>query len=118
MKVDSGSIINISSIIAKSGNMGQCNYAASKAGVVGLTKSIAQELAVHNIRCNAIMPGFIDTPMVGTVPEKVMSRIMMAIPLKRKGRPEEVAEVVKFLASSHSSYMTGAVLEVTGGLNM
>ncbi|OQR68650.1 estradiol 17-beta-dehydrogenase 8-like [Tropilaelaps mercedesae] len=113
-----GSIVNISSIIGKLGNNGQSNYAASKAGVVGFTRSVAQELAKFNIRCNSIMPGFIDTPMVATVPEKIMNLVINNIPMRRKGTSEEVAEVVKFLASSESSYVTGSVIEVTGGLSM
>ncbi|CAN7996386.1 unnamed protein product [Ixodes hexagonus] len=116
--VAEGSIVNISSIVGKTGNLGQCNYAASKAGVVGLTKTVALELARHNIRCNAVMPGFIDTPMVAQVPDKVMSKLLPRIPLGRTGTPEEVAEVVLFLCSPRSSYVTGSVLEVTGGMFM
>ncbi|XP_064454753.1 estradiol 17-beta-dehydrogenase 8-like [Ornithodoros turicata] len=117
-KVAEGSIVNISSIVGKTGNMGQGNYAASKAGVVGFTKSIARELARHGIRCNAVMPGFIETPMTTAVPEKVLSKILPKIPMHRMGTPEEVAEVVKFLCLPSSSYVTGSVLEVTGGLDM
>ncbi|XP_022708402.1 estradiol 17-beta-dehydrogenase 8-like isoform X1 [Varroa jacobsoni] len=113
-----GSIVNISSIMGKTGNIGQTNYAASKAGVVGFTKSAAQELAKFNIRCNAVMPGLIDTPMITTVPEKITKLVVDKIPLRRKGSPEEVAEVVRFLASNESSYVTGGVIEVTGGLFM
>lgn len=116
--VPSGAIVNISSIVAKTGNMGQCNYAASKAGVVGFTKTVALELAKHNIRCNAIMPGFIETPMVATVPEKVMAKMLPRIPMGRMGKPEELASAVLFLCSPASSYVTGSVLEVTGGLFM
>lgn len=116
--VPSGAIVNISSIVAKTGNMGQCNYAASKAGVVGFTKTVALELAKHNIRCNAIMPGFIETPMVATVPEKVLAKILPRIPMGRIGKPEELASAVLFLCSPASSYVTGSVLEVTGGLYM
>ncbi|XP_042149839.1 estradiol 17-beta-dehydrogenase 8-like [Ixodes scapularis] len=116
--VQEGSIVNLSSIIGKTGNMGQSNYAASKAGVVGFTKTVALELARHNIRCNAVMPGFIDTPMVAQVPERVMAKLLPCIPLGRKGTPEEVAEAVLFLCSPRSSYVTGSVLEVTGGMFM
>lgn len=117
-EVKEGSIVNISSIVGKTGNMGQCNYAASKAGVVGFTKTVALELARHNIRCNAVMPGFIDTPMVAGVPERVMAKLVPRIPMGRTGTPEEVAEAVLFLCSPRSSYVTGSVLEVTGGLFM
>ncbi|XP_054718069.1 estradiol 17-beta-dehydrogenase 8-like [Uloborus diversus] len=117
-KVDDGSIINISSVSGKIGNVGQCNYAASKAGVEGLTKTVARELATYNIRCNAVMPGFIDTPMVATVPDKVIERIKSEIPLKRLGKPEEIADVCVFLASRRSSYITGSVIQVSGGLFM
>ncbi|XP_042149843.1 (3R)-3-hydroxyacyl-CoA dehydrogenase-like [Ixodes scapularis] len=116
--VREGSIVNLSSIVGKTGNMGQSNYAASKAGVVGFTKTVALELARHNIRCNAVMPGFIDTPMVAQVPERVMAKLLPCIPLGRKGTPEEVAEAVLFLCSPRSSYVTGSVLEVTGGMFM
>ncbi|XP_013771798.1 estradiol 17-beta-dehydrogenase 8-like isoform X2 [Limulus polyphemus] len=117
-KIKNGSIVNISSIIGKVGNIGQCNYAASKAGVVGLTKSVAKEMARHGIRCNAIMPGFIDTPVGVTIPEKVMSHFKKLTPLARCGKPEDVAEACLFLASSKSKYITGEVIEVTGGLFM
>lgn len=117
-KVESGSIINISSVSAKIGNFGQCNYAASKSGVIGLTKTIAREMAMYNIRCNAIMPGFIDTPMVQKVPDKVLDKIIEEIPLKRFGTPEEIADTCVFLASRRSSYITGSVIQVSGGLFM
>ncbi|XP_035223386.1 estradiol 17-beta-dehydrogenase 8-like [Stegodyphus dumicola] len=117
-KVDDGSIVNISSISGKIGNFGQCNYAASKAGVEGFTKTVARELAKYNIRCNAVMPGFIDTPMVKSVPDKVMDRIKKEIPLKRLGTPEEIADVCVFLASRRSSYITGGIIQVSGGLYM
>ncbi|UYV68994.1 SETMAR [Cordylochernes scorpioides] len=113
-----GSVVNVSSIVGKVGNMGQTNYAASKAGVVGLTKTVAKEMAQHNIRCNAIMPGFIDTPMVAAVPDKVLAKVTAMIPLRRKGTPEEIAELCSFLASDSSSYITGEVIEITGGLYM
>ncbi|CAG0914645.1 unnamed protein product [Notodromas monacha] len=113
-----GSIVNISSIVAKNGNIGQSNYAASKAGVLALSSTVAKELARHGIRVNSIIPGFIDTPMTEAVPDKVKDRIIPAIPLRRFGRPEEIAEVAAFLASDRSSYMTGAAVDVTGGLNL
>ncbi|XP_043475345.1 estradiol 17-beta-dehydrogenase 8 [Leptopilina heterotoma] len=110
-----GSIINISSIIGKIGNMGQCNYAASKAGVVALTRTAAMEFGIFGIRVNAILPGFIDTPMIASVPEKVKEMFIGMIPLKRTGKPEEVAEVITFLASDRSSYVNGTSIEVAGG---
>jgi len=115
-KVQQGSIINIASIIGKTGNMGQCNYAASKAGVEAFTRSISKELAKYSIRCNAVLPGFIETPMLSAVPEKVKDKFRALIPLGRTGSPEEVAEVVLFLASNRSSYVTGNSIEVSGGL--
>ncbi|CAH1643692.1 unnamed protein product [Spodoptera littoralis] len=110
-----GSIVNLSSIVGKYGNMGQTNYAASKAGVIGMTQSAAQELGKFNIRVNAILPGFIETPMVKTVPEKVIQGIMKQVPLGRLGSPTELAEVIAFLSSDKSSFMTGASIDVTGG---
>lgn len=112
------SIINVASIIGKVGNLGQTNYAASKAGVIGLTKSAAKELARYNIRVNALLPGFIETPMVESVPPKVKEGLVAMIPAGRLGRPEEIAEVAVFLASPAASYITGAAIEVTGGLHM
>ncbi|KAL5011295.1 hypothetical protein ScPMuIL_009846 [Solemya velum] len=117
-KIDVGSIINISSIVGKVGNIGQCNYAASKAGVIGLTKASAKELARYGIRVNAVLPGFIATPMTDAVPDKVMKQIVPLIPMERMGQPEEVAETCLFLASRQSSYITGATIEVTGGFFM
>lgn len=117
-KTQGGSIVNFSSIVGKIGNMGQTNYAASKAGVIGLTKSAAKELAKFGIRVNAILPGFIETPMTAAVPEHLIQMTQMLIPMTRLGKPEEVAEVCAFLASDRSSYVTGACLEVTGGLAM
>ncbi|XP_033124270.1 estradiol 17-beta-dehydrogenase 8-like [Anneissia japonica] len=114
--VERGSIINLGSISGKVGNIGQCNYAASKAGVEGLTKSAAKELALHGIRCNAVLPGFIKTPMTETVPEKVVSMMKKMIPAGRMGEPSEVAEACLFLASDQSGYITGTTIEVTGGL--
>lgn len=117
-QVKSGAIVNISSIVSKVGNIGQCNYAASKAGVIGFTKTAAKELARYGIRCNVILPGFIDTPMVESIPEKVTDMIVTQIPLGRIGKPSEIAEACVFLASDKSSYITGASLEVTGGMFM
>ncbi|XP_076755975.1 (3R)-3-hydroxyacyl-CoA dehydrogenase [Xylocopa sonorina] len=108
------SIVNISSIIAKIGNMGQANYAASKAGVVALTKTAALEFGQYGIRVNTVLPGFIETPMTETVPDNVKHMFVKKIALKRMGKPEEVAEVVTFLASDKSSYVNGASIEVTG----
>lgn len=117
-KVEHGSIVNISSIVGKGGNIGQCNYAASKAGVIGLTKSASKELSRFNIRVNAILPGFISTPMTDAVPEKVLQKMLKFIPMQRFGQPQEVAETCLFLASKRSAYITGACLEVSGGLNI
>lgn len=113
-----GSIVNVSSTSGKYGNVGQVNYAASKAAIYGLTKSVAKEMAKYNIRCNAVVPGFIDTPMTETVPEHLAQISLMLIALKRKGRPEEVAEAIAFLASENSSYITGTTIDVTGGFLM
>ncbi|GFR30259.1 estradiol 17-beta-dehydrogenase 8 [Trichonephila clavata] len=117
-KVTTGSIINISSVSGKIGNMGQCNYAASKVGVEGFTKTVARELAQYNIRCNAVMPGFIDTPMANKVPEKILDHVIKEIPMQRCGKPEEIADVCTFLASQRSSYVTGSIIQVSGGFLM
>ncbi|XP_054425180.1 (3R)-3-hydroxyacyl-CoA dehydrogenase isoform X1 [Pteronotus mesoamericanus] len=109
-----GSIINISSIIGKVGNMGQTNYSASKAGVIGLTQTVAQELGRYGIRCNSVLPGFITTPMTQKVPQKVLDKVTAMIPMGHLGNPEDVADVVAFLASDDSGYITGASVEVTG----
>uniref|UniRef100_H2ZDE9 (3R)-3-hydroxyacyl-CoA dehydrogenase n=1 Tax=Ciona savignyi TaxID=51511 RepID=H2ZDE9_CIOSA len=111
----SASIINISSIVGKVGNAGQANYAASKAGAIGFTKSTGIEMGRYGIRCNAVLPGFIKTPMTDTVPEDIMKKYLKLIPQKRLGTPEEVANVCLFLASDESSYVNCATLEVTGG---
>ncbi|XP_030053087.1 (3R)-3-hydroxyacyl-CoA dehydrogenase isoform X1 [Microcaecilia unicolor] len=111
-----GSIINIGSIVGKVGNLGQINYAASKAGVEALTKTAAKELARYGIRCNTVLPGFIDTPMTQKVPQKVLDKFTGMIPLERLGDPTDVADVCAFLASDDSSYITGASIEVTGGI--
>lgn len=114
---DGGSIINISSIIGKVGNIGQCNYSASKAGVEALTKSASMEFGKLGIRVNAVLPGFIETPMTSTVPDNIKNMFIKRIPFERMGKPTEVAEVVAFLASSRSSYVNGTSIEVTGGLH-
>ena len=113
----SGSIINMSSVVGIEGNSGQCNYSASKAGIIGFTKSIAQELGSRNIRCNAIAPGFIQTEMTAKLPREVQENWIKDIPLRRGGTPEDVANVVLFLASDLSSYVTGQVIAVCGGMH-
>jgi len=113
-----GKIINISSVIGLTGNIGQSNYAASKAGVIGLTKSVAKELARKNITCNVITPGFIETEMTDILNEKQISNIKNQIPLKRLGSPEDVANLILFLASENANYITGQVISVDGGLYM
>jgi 3-oxoacyl-[acyl-carrier protein] reductase len=119
MKARKGSIINMSSIIGIRGNAGQSSYAASKAGIIGFTKSTAHELGSRNIRCNAIAPGFIETDMTHYLKEGEASKAFLEkIPLGRFGRAEEVAQATVFLASDHSSYITGQVLSVCGGLNI
>ncbi|OGP53815.1 MAG: hypothetical protein A2Y65_12540 [Deltaproteobacteria bacterium RBG_13_52_11] len=118
MKQRSGKIITISSIYGRIGAIGDVNYAAAKSGIVGLTKTVAKELARYNINVNAIMPGLVDTALLRGIPEKYLKPMIEEVPLKRVGRPEDIANVVAFLASEDSSYMTGAILEVTGGWNM
>ena len=113
-----GKIINISSVIGLSGNIGQSNYAASKAGVIGLTKSVAKELARKNITCNVIAPGFIETEMTDVLEDKQITNIKNQIPLKRLGSPEDVANLIIFLASKNADYITGQVISVDGGLYM
>ncbi|MBP6401558.1 MAG: 3-oxoacyl-[acyl-carrier-protein] reductase, partial [Bacteroidia bacterium] len=116
LKQRRGSIINISSVVGVKGNAGQSNYAASKAGIIGFTKSIALELGSRNIRCNAIAPGFIETEMTAVLAEETVKSWREAIPLKRGGTPEDVANAVVFLASDMSAYITGQVLNVDGGM--
>ncbi len=116
MKARSGSIINMTSVVGVKGNAGQDNYAASKAGVIGFSKSIALELGSRNIRCNAVAPGFIETEMTATLDVKVVDGWRESIPLKRGGQPEDVANVCLFLASEMSAYVTGQVINVDGGM--
>jgi len=113
-----GKIINLSSVVGISGNAGQSNYAASKAGIIGFTKSIAKELASRNITANAVAPGFIQTDMTNVLKDEIKEAIEGTIPLKRLGTAEDVAKVVKFLASEESSYITGQVINVDGGMLM
>ena len=117
LKQRSGSIINISSVVGVSGNAGQANYSASKAGIIGFTKSIAKELGVRGIRCNALAPGFIITDMTAKLPENIREEWIKGIPLKRGGTPEDVANACVFLAADLSAYITGQVLNVCGGMN-
>ncbi|OYT17905.1 MAG: beta-ketoacyl-ACP reductase [Bacteroidetes bacterium 4572_77] len=117
LKQRSGSIINMSSVVGVSGNGGQSNYSASKAGLIGFTKSVAQELGSRSIRCNAIAPGFIETKMTEKLPDNVRNEWIKTIPLRRGGQPQDVANVATFLASDLSSYVTGQVINVCGGMN-
>lgn len=118
MKQRSGVIINISSVVGIMGNIGQLNYSAAKAGVIGLTKTAARELAGRGIRVNAVAPGFIETSMTEVIPENIKEKMIASIPLGRMGRPEDVAAAVCFLASDSASYITGQVLKVDGGMVM
>lgn len=118
MKQRSGKIINIASIVGVMGNAGQANYSASKAGLIGLTKSTAKEFASRNITCNAVAPGFIQSKMTDMLPEKVRETYLNSIPLSRFGTPEDVANVIGFLASDASNYVTGQVIHIDGGLVM
>ena len=118
MSQRAGKIINMTSIVGVTGNAGQTNYAASKAGIIGFTKSLAKELASRNIQVNAIAPGFVETEMTGKLNEDQKKALMDMIPLKRTARPEEIANVVRFLATSEADYITGQVICVDGGITM
>ena len=118
VKERKGKVINISSVVGQIGNIGQCNYAASKAGILGLTKSVARELASRSIAVNAVAPGFINTEMTENLPEKVKESFLAQIPMGRMGEPEEVAETVYWLASDSATYITGQVIHISGGLFM
>ncbi|HQQ12606.1 MAG TPA: 3-oxoacyl-[acyl-carrier-protein] reductase [Bacteroidales bacterium] len=118
IKQRSGAIINMSSVVGVNGNAGQSNYSASKAGMIGFTKSMAQELGSRNVRCNAIAPGFIETEMTHKLPDDVRTQWISTIPLRRSGKPEDVADVAVFLASDLSAYVTGQVISVCGGMSM
>jgi NAD(P)-dependent dehydrogenase (short-subunit alcohol dehydrogenase family) len=113
-----GRIVNISSVVGERGNIGQANYAASKSGQFGLTMSLALEIANKGITVNCVAPGFIETDMTGAVPAEIMQRVVESIPMRRLGRPDEVARVVVFLAEPASSYITGQIYSINGGLNM
>ena len=114
----SGVILNASSVVGIYGNFGQTNYAATKFGVIGFTKTWSRELGPKGVRVNAVAPGFISTPMLATMPENVLQDLQAKVPLKRLGRPEEIANVYAFLASDESSYINGAVIEVSGGVTV
>jgi 17beta-estradiol 17-dehydrogenase/3alpha(17beta)-hydroxysteroid dehydrogenase (NAD+) len=112
-----GSIVNLSSVVAKYGNLGQANYSASKAGVEGFSRSVAKELAKYKIRCNVILPGFIKTPMTDKVPSKYLEQMVRMVPMGRVGLPNDIADLALFLASDSSSYITGSSIECSGGLS-
>ncbi|MBL0309196.1 MAG: 3-oxoacyl-[acyl-carrier-protein] reductase [Bacteroidetes bacterium] len=117
LKNRNGSIINLTSIVGVKGQAGQSNYAASKAGIIGFTKSIAEEFGSRNIRCNAIAPGFIETDMTAVLPEETRKNILAQVPMKRMGQPEEVASVAVFLGCDLSSYVSGQVISVCGAMS-
>jgi 3-oxoacyl-[acyl-carrier protein] reductase len=113
-----GRIVNIASVVGEAGNAGQANYVASKAGLIGLTKALAQEMASRNITVNAVAPGFVETDMTGVLDAAVREKVLSEIPLKRFGRPEDIAAAVRFLASEDAAYITGHILSVNGGMYM
>ena len=113
-----GAIVNASSVVGIYGNFGQTNYAATKFGVIGFTKTWSRELGPKGIRVNAVAPGFVQTPILNTIPEKVIAHMQEQVPLHRLGQPEEIANVYAFLASDEASYVNGAVLEVSGGMTV
>ncbi|HTQ54864.1 MAG TPA: 3-oxoacyl-[acyl-carrier-protein] reductase [Bryobacteraceae bacterium] len=118
MKQRYGRIVNIASVVGECGNAGQANYVTSKAGLIGLTKAIAQEMAVREITVNAVAPGFIDTDMTAVLTDEIKEKLLAQVPLRRLGRPEEIAAAVRFLASDEAGYITGHVLNVNGGMYM
>jgi 3-oxoacyl-[acyl-carrier protein] reductase len=118
MKQRYGRIINIASVVGESGNAGQANYVASKAGIIGLTKALAQEMAAREITVNAVAPGFIDTDMTAVLTDELKEKLLAQVPLRRLGRPDEIASAVRFLASDEAAYITGHVLNVNGGMYM
>lgn len=113
-----GRIVNVSSVVGESGNAGQANYVASKAGVIGLTKALAQEMASRSVTVNAVAPGFIETDMTGVLKDEIKASVLQNIPLRRFGKPEDIAAAVRFLCSEEAGYITGHVLDVNGGMYM
>ena len=118
MRKRRGAIVNITSVVGLAGNAGQTNYAASKAGIIGLTKSLAKEVAVRGIRVNAVAPGFIETAMTADLPDSIKAKVIGAIPMGAMGQPEHIAKAVVFLASPDAAYITGQTLVVDGGMVM
>lgn len=118
MRKRAGRIVNVASVVGINGNAGQANYSSSKAGVIGLTKSVAKELAGRGVTCNAVAPGYIETDMTNALSDKVKEAIAASIPMKKRGKPEDVANAIAFLASDDASYITGEVIKVDGGMAM